>query len=529
MMQLVILQFLILFSGFSSKIESLPTYEVLVELHPEFTKEDLLPNDNLLYIKELSKVSNIHLFGIIPERNDFQIVLDNLNRHPAVKAFEPNQKLEFRATPNDPNFSTQWTLERIALPDLWDQNTGGVTANGDTIVVAIVDSGFDVDHVDLSENIWRNSGEIQGDGIDNDNNGFIDDVIGWNFEMDRAAHKLDNHGTSVAGIAGAKGNNGIGVTGSNWNIKLMLHTVATSADIVSAYEYVLDQRNKYNQTNSREGAFVVAVNSSLGLQSSFFCSDFPVWGGMFDKLGAVGILTAAGTANSNINVDKVGDMPTSCPSDFLITLLNTNEEDEKHNSSAFGPISIDLGVPGNNSFTTKIRDGYGSFGDNSAAAPHLTGSIALLYTVDCPNFAAEALSNPQNTARQIKQAILEGVDFRSNLRGQTVTEGRLNTGRSYQLLTQKCQGFSPNEEILQIAPNPAKDFVNINVNVISTDPLYIQVIDVLGRVVFSNKIDNLTTESFQTSIPVSNLNKGVFYVSLRFGSGKPISKKVLIY
>ena len=113
--------------------------------------------------------------------------------------------------PDDPNLASQWGLFTIGTEKVWELTKGGVSALGDTIVVAILDTGFDINHEDLKGNIWINKGEKPGDKLDNDQNGYIDDVSGWNFIHQNATHIADNHGSSVAGIIGAKGNNGKGI------------------------------------------------------------------------------------------------------------------------------------------------------------------------------------------------------------------------------------------------------------------------------------------------------------------------------
>ena len=302
--------------------------------------------------------------------------------------------LTFGVNPDDSFFSDQWDMAKIGLPDVWETTTGGLTVNGDTIVVAVLDSGFDIDHPDLRDNIWQNLEEIPNDNIDNDNNGYIDDIYAWNFRDSSNIHHLHAHGHSVAGIVGAKGNNGLGVTGVSWNVKVMVLDTKAISDIISAYEYVIDQRQRYNESNGTKGAFVVATNASFGKDRAF-CEEYPVWGGMYDLMGEVGILTGAGTANSSWDVEEFGDMPTTCTSDFIITTLNTNEADEKHSGSAYGGVSIDIGSPGQGSFTIKLNDDYGDFGGNSAAAPHLTGAIGLLYSVPCPEIADGAYSTAE--------------------------------------------------------------------------------------------------------------------------------------
>ena len=147
---------------------------------------------------------------------------------PSVSAAQFNHTVELRGTPNDPLFSQQWNMQKVKAPSVWDVTTGGLTACGDTIVVAVIDGGFQTDLLDLTDNIWKNKGEIPNNGIDDDKNGYIDDVQGLNTFTLNDNHtagvdsKSIGHGTACAGLIGASGNNSKLVTGVNWKIKLML-------------------------------------------------------------------------------------------------------------------------------------------------------------------------------------------------------------------------------------------------------------------------------------------------------------------
>ena len=202
------------------------------------------------------------------------------------------------------------------MPDAWDNyTTGGTSALGDEIVIAIIDDGFDLDHEDL--NFWQNDNEIPN-GVDDDNNGYIDDFEGWNAYNQTGNIPADDHGTHVSGIAAALGNNGKGISGVNWNTQVM--PIAGSSDneaiVIEAYSYVLEMCARYNETNGQEGAFVVVTNASFGVNQGD-PDDFPIWCGLYDELGSEGILNCAATANHNWNIDQVGDVPTACTSNFL--------------------------------------------------------------------------------------------------------------------------------------------------------------------------------------------------------------------
>ena len=157
--------------------------------------------------KKLSVQNNISLLLYDTASITAEELISELKSFPDVESVQYDYYLESRGEPNDPDMPEQWGLFAIQANKAWGITTGGVTAQGDTIVVAVLDSGFDVDHEDLKENIWINRAETPGDGRDNDNNGYVDDVRGWNFIADSPVHKPDQHGHSVAGH-GHGGKNG---------------------------------------------------------------------------------------------------------------------------------------------------------------------------------------------------------------------------------------------------------------------------------------------------------------------------------
>ena len=358
--------------------------ELLVNLRQPAFPEQLLqryqlqfPAKTLRLEKQVARSLNIWLFRTNENDSDEQAALEWLNRQPEVGAAQLNRLLEYRGAqppllfPNDPLFAQQWQHRNtgatggVPNADLdselaWDITTGGITELGDTIVVAVIDGGIAYEHEDLRDNMWRNYHEIPGDGFDNDGNGYTDDFRGWNVfqKNDNILGNATGHGTPVSAIIGAKGNNGKGVAGINWDVKLLF--VAGSgveAAILEAYDYVLNARKRYNATNGQEGAFVVAVNCSWGLNQGQPAAA-PMWCAAFDSLGAAGILGVAATANMPWNVDLVGDLPTACPSDFLVSVTSLDKNDLKAPNAAWGAKSIDLGAYGREVFTAGINKSY---------------------------------------------------------------------------------------------------------------------------------------------------------------------------
>lgn len=510
--------------------------EIIVQLKETYTAEAFLKhvedyyedNIQLEHIRKIAPTANIHLFSFEEDLINGDKLIEELRHHPQIKTLQRNYRVEYRETePDDAEFDLQWGLRKIQMPEAWDFTTGGVSAIGDTIVVAILDSGYELTHEDLQGNIWYNKYELPNDGIDNDNNGYIDDINGYDFDEASGTLKVHHHGHSVAGVIGAKGNNEIGITGINWNVKMMLLNGRRVDSIIEAYEYVVEMRRRYNESNGEEGAFVVVTNASFGIDRTF-CTEQETWGAMYDRLGEVGILTAAATDNSSYDVDELGDMPTTCPSDYIITVLNTNIQDEKHSGSAYGKVNIDMGVPGENSYSIKLNNAYGEFGGNSAAAPHLTGAIALLYSLPCEELGQISISNPAGTALQIREVLLKGVDSLNSLSDLTATGGRLNVFNSMLLLQEFCGGTMGDLDFLAITPNPTHDILNVKYETPDFEPYSLRVFNAIGQLMYKKTIqpDRFGSKSFQ--FDVSAWAAGVYLVTLENG-GEMISEKFLKY
>jgi Subtilase family len=343
---------------------------------------------------------------------------------------------QFANFPNDPMFNQQWALHNtgqtggtpdadIDAPEAWDIATGGVTALGDSIVVAIVDGGCQLNHPDL--NYWYNWNEIPGNSIDDDGNGYIDDIRGWNAYNNTPNVPGSSHGTHVSGISGARGNNNLGVSGVNWNVKVMpiAGSSSSEATVVAAYAYALELRVQYNETNGALGAFVVATNSSFGVDYGQ-PSNYPIWCAMYDSLGVHGIISCGATANLNINIDIMGDVPTACPSEYMVAVTNTTHNDLKNSGAAYGLTTIDLGAPGTSILSTYPTSTYSTLTGTSMATPMVTGAIALMYSAADASRINFYKSNLPDGTLMFRDILFDGVDVIPALQGITVTGGRLN-------------------------------------------------------------------------------------------------------
>jgi subtilisin family serine protease len=495
--------------------------EILVQLKrgvslSNFQEE--IQDVEIISSKLLSKPLNIFKISVNTATENEQDLIKKLYRNSNTIVAQLNHTVSLRATtPDDALFDNQWQYYQdndrdIDADDAWDVTTGGMTPNGDVIVAGVVDGGFNINHPDLVENLYINTAEVPENNIDDDMNGYVDDVNGWNAYNSSGNINSDSHGTAVYGIVGAKGNNGIGVTGVNWDIKVMPISGSSGNEsvVLEAYSYILESRMLYNSTNGAEGSFVVVTNASFGIDFGQ-PEDSPLWCAMYDTLGENGILSCGATINANQNIDVIGDVPTACPSKYMIAVTNTNISDVKVTQAGYGLETIDLGAPGQGTFTTSLN-AYGGFGGTSGATPHVTGTIALLYSAPCLELADLAMSNPQLAAEVVRDLILNNVDPNESLEGITVTGGRLNVNNSMMALMNNCESLlaiqENNNNIFAIYPNPAKDIVNIK----GTQNQ--QVLDVTIYNISGQKV--ATLESINNSVNLATLPQGMYIVQLRF-------------
>ena len=481
----------------------------------DFYSERLIPNKNIYYLKfDPNQINEIKLKEILFDLDEIQYA-------------QFNHLISERSTPNDELFSEQWqyvnagVFGAVANADIdaqlaWDISTGGLTPNGDTIVVAIIDGGIDRSHEDLIDNLWFNYKEIPNNGIDDDGNGYVDDFEGYNGDDDNDNIAGGTHGTAVNGIIGAKGNNEIGVVGVNWDVKLMnIKYRAEGRDearILKAYGYPLTQRILYNDSDGEQGAFVVVTNASWGIDFAQ-PSEFQLWCDIFTDLGEAGVLNCGSTINDNVDVDKEGDMPTACDSEYLITVTNLNDQSVKVNNAGFGQESIDLGAYGDLIFTTTFGSNYGRFNGTSAATPHVSGAIALLYSAPCQELADLTKSDPAIVASRIRDYILDGTKPNESLVGIAKTEGALNLFNSQSLLRNDCadSGTAPNT--LLVYPNPIVDRFQIDGFDIQSNLADVKIYDSKGALLTqANNLEifggNLSVEGFP------GLARGIYFVSI---------------
>ena len=426
----LVLMLLSVFCYGQDKVSNYVECEFIIWLEKGVDATSFATNSNAGIVPKrmLSKRLNIWLFEINDSKGTREEKMRHLTSNADVRVIQNNHtNITLReAIPDDPYYDQQWAPAIMSLPQAWEEfTTGGITATGDTIVVAVIDGGADWTHEDL--NCWINTREIPNNYIDDDNNGYVDDYHGWNAYNHNGYVGANRHGTHVSGIIGAVGDNGKGVCGVNWNVKVMSICGSSSDEsiVVEAYSYALEMRARYNETNGEEGAFIVATNSSFGVDYGN-PDDYPVWCSMYDEMGNVGILSCGAGPNMNVNVDVVGDVPSACPGNYLIGITNTNSADEKYGSAGYGINNIDLGAPGTSIYSTTPNNGYGNSTGTSMATPQVSGTIALMYAAMPEEMMQVCKNDPAHFCLSVKQSLFDGADHLPSLDGLVALSRRLN-------------------------------------------------------------------------------------------------------
>lgn len=455
-------------------------------------------------------------------------LLEMIAKSHLVESYGMDAKISTRNRPNDERFASQWGLRLMDMEAAWDVTTGGLFDGKHEIVIAVLDDGFDLAHEELASNIYSNENEVPNNGIDDDNNGYIDDYLGLNIENGSDDHPLDEHGTAVAGIIGAKGNNAIGIAGVMWNVKILpISEVTRQSELIESFQYIVDIRRQWNDSAGEEGAFIAATNYSAGIDMAFGSDpQYKSWCDMYDLLGAVGILNAGATANVSIDVDLEGDMPTTCPSEFLIAVTNIVQEDVLADNAAFGAINIDLGAPGGTEeapmLALDVNNDYGPFNGTSGATPHVAGTIGLLYSISCQKLTELTYSDPAAAARLVREAILTSTDPNASLSERTTSGGRLNTNKAIEALQSQCSG-SQNSEITKITVS--QETAMIDYSLVDGAEYYLSIYDAMGRQIHDAPVPNTGTTQQTVELSGLQLAAGIYYFSIY--NDKSISSKTV--
>jgi hypothetical protein len=422
------------------------TTKYLFQLKPKLSEKFSWPGQN----SRISLVDSDFRLWLLEISSDVSEVevLRNLNSNVQVQFAQKIKPIQRRRNPNDPLYGLQRFHQTISSPKAWDLGTGGLTRTGDTIVVAIVDDGMDTMHPDLMANSWYNYAEIPNNGIDDDNNGYIDDYRGWNGGDTNAktftSQSLYGHGTIISGIVGARGNNNTGIAGINWNIKIMPlvcypeNGVDGDLGVVRSMIYALKMKKAYLQSEGKKGAMIIALNTSVGI-SGIFPGDEPLWCSLYDSLGKYGILSSLATDNSDDDIGIKGDIPSLCPSRYTIVTSCTDPDDNRF-PSGYNTEHVDMAAPGFKVYSTNLSSSGGANGPysqetgTSFAAPQVGAAAAWLASVANDSFAKWLKSHPDSSAMLLKKWLMQGVVKLPSLAGKCVTGGRLDLYKAWQAM-----------------------------------------------------------------------------------------------
>ncbi len=428
-MKLLLTSFLLLSLGFANASDS--PNELIVKLKPGYS------------LPKLAGVKNVqNLFGnvFVLRGTNVADLESQLKGNAAIEYTEKNHRSEKRAIPMPDKSSTitMATAQDTVFNDplvnrIWsflDAAQNGVSVNsayrqygttGTTpIIVAVVDTGVDYNHEDLKDNIWTNTKEIPGNGIDDDGNGYVDDIHGINTLVRDANGKATvenmdthSHGTHVSGTIAAKQNNGIGIAGIASNVKIMgIRTVPndgdeTDVDVAEAFVYA-----------AKNGARI--INCSFGKDKNPGKKLIP------DTLKYIadnyGVLVIAAAGNDSSDIDRTPTYPASFDNDNLLIIASTTSGGSMSYFSNYGKIGVDVAAPGSNIFSTVPGNKYESMSGTSMATPTTVG------------VAAEILSHyPNLTYAQLKDVIMKSVTKVDNFKNKMVSGGRIDLAKGLEL------------------------------------------------------------------------------------------------
>jgi subtilisin family serine protease len=315
--------------------------------------------------------------------------LPALRKEGAIDAMERDREIELASLPDDPLLKYQGWIRGegldIGILQAWNWGVGDPE-----VTVALIDTGIDLNHPDLRGNLWTNEGEVAGNRADDDGDGRVDDLHGYNF-WDHNADVQDenNHGSHLAGIIGAVGNNGIGVAGINWRVRLMplkftdAHGNGSSAAAVEAIDYAI-----VHQADVINASWTLKIEEGLPDEDSLLRR-------AIEKAGEAGILfvTAAGNqfaTGKGLNIDEAPIYPAKFSLDNLIAVAALDEEGNLASYSNYGPESVDLAAPGSGILSTVTKASYGVLNGSSVATAFVSGAAAFLLSLE-PSLAPEQI------------------------------------------------------------------------------------------------------------------------------------------
>ena len=366
----------------------------------------------------------------------------------------------------------------------------------------------------LLDNWFVNEGEIPNDGVDNDNNGYIDDYHGFNSQRLNGDHTVgvDWHGTNVAGIFAARGENNQGIAGINWRGKIMiLDPIRQDQYVLAGMMYAYKMRKAYNESNGSDGAFITAINMSFGRPSAGADIDFPEICAWMDSLGSVGVLCVGAAPNQNIDIDQSPDLPCDCKSDYLIGVTNTDNDDNL--IYGFALEDVDIGAP-EDTYSTDRLDEYNGFNGTSSSTAHVTGVVGLLYSVGCTDFLNTVRTNPSEAALYVKDIILASGDDVFSLQGKTSTGKRLSAINAVELMVQQsCFTGNESNQIDYIGQEGLN--LRLQLEVKDLKEYVLDLYDAAGRLWMTYDLPAMSSPRISVDLEISDVPAGSYFGVLR--------------
>ncbi|WNG58481.1 S8 family serine peptidase [Archangium gephyra] len=426
--------------------------ELLVQIREQALSSLLSRHDALREAKVVHTyrfLPNLHVLRF-PRGTDLEQALATLKRDSLVLYVERNSRYSTTSewSSKDPLFLSQWSLNNtgqnggtvgadIGAPHAWNLTTGDTEA-----VLGVIDTGLDYTHPDLLSNVWQNLEEIPGNGRDDDGNGYVDDIHGINAITHTGDPMDDNgHGTHVAGILGAVGNNKLGVAGINWNTKIIPCKFldktgnGTEADALKCLDYFLALKNR-----STHPVNVIATNNSWSCRSAS-CESAALREAILGHMNA-GILFMAAAGNVNTNIDVAESWPAKYRLPNMLVVAATDRKDVRWGSSSYGRQTVHLGAPGVEILSTIPNNDYRVFSGTSMATPHVTGVAGLL-----------AAQDSTRDWKAIKNLLLAGGQPLASLSDVTLTGRRLLAWGPSANGALNCAGQKVTRRLQPIAPS----------------------------------------------------------------------------
>lgn len=353
---------------------------------------------------------------ILPDGMSVREAIQSYKQESSVAEAQPNFIYRLNLTPNDPMLGSLYGMTKISAPAAWDMTTGS-----NSVVVALLDTGINYNHEDLAGNVWTNPGEIAANGIDDDANGYVDDLHGIDTVfLDSDPQDDHSHGSHCAGTIGAVGNNAKGVAGVNWNVRLMsikthdgVAGASTSVRVITAFTYVRDMKLNH-------GINIRATSNSYGGPPESGTYDQALKDSI-DAAGSADIVNVFAAGNDDLNNDLTPTYPGSYNSPSILAVAASDSNDNKASFSSYGATATDVAAPGVNILSTVLGQNYGSKSGTSMATPHAAGAVALL-----------ASMHPTLSAASLKATLINTVDVLPQWNDIVLSDGRINVAQALQ-------------------------------------------------------------------------------------------------